>query len=232
VIIRYGIAALALVPMFGTALLLALISRNASRFLVRKWSVLFLALVGVRTEIQFERSPDQLASGGVIVGLNQQSLIDPTIGHATFDRRVLSLWNVEYALIPFFGWIAWTLGWVIVRQWPEQAKRQLARAATYAGSGGLVFISAEGKRSRDGRLSPYKKGPAVLAIQSQAPIHPLYLHGSRACLPYGDWRIRPGRVVMRFLEPVPTKGLTYADRDALTAQLRAIGEAEHARWRR
>jgi len=229
VIIRYAIAAIALVPMFTGALLLAPCSRNASHFLVRKWNALFLALFAVRTELQFERGPDQLDSGGIIIGLNQQSVLDPTVGYATFDRRVLSLWNIEYALIPFFGWIACALGWVLVRQWPEQARRQLAKAAAYAGSGGLVFISVEGRRSRDGRLSAYKKGPAVLAIQSQAPVHPLYLHGSRACLPYGDWRIRPGRVVMRFLEPVPTKGLTYADRDALTARLRAIAEAEHAR---
>jgi 1-acyl-sn-glycerol-3-phosphate acyltransferase len=228
--IRYAIAAVALVPTFTAAVLLAWVSRDASRFIVRKWSVFFLALFGVRTELQFERGPEQLSSGGVIVGLDQQSVLDPTLGYASFDRRVLSLWNIEYALIPFFGWIAWTLGWVIVRQWPEQARRQLAKAAAYAGSGGLVFISAEGQRSKDGRLNPYKKGPAVLAIQSQAPVHPLYVHGSRARLPYGHWQIRPGRVVLRFLEPVPTRGLTYADRDALTSHLRAVGESEHARW--
>ncbi|MGH8187412.1 MAG: lysophospholipid acyltransferase family protein, partial [Steroidobacteraceae bacterium] len=165
-IIRYAIAAIALVPMFTAALVLAPVSRRASRFLVRNWNALFLALFGVRTELQFERGPDQLDSGGIIVGLNQQSVLDPTVGYATFDGRVLSLWNIEYALIPFFGWIAWALGWVIVRQWPEQARRQLAKAARHAGSGGLVFISAEGQRSRDGGLSPYKKGPAVLAIQS------------------------------------------------------------------
>jgi 1-acyl-sn-glycerol-3-phosphate acyltransferase len=189
-----------------------------------------LALFGISVELQFEGSPAQLDQGGVMVGLDQQSILDPTIGYAANDHRFLALWNIEYALIPFFGWVSWILGWVIVRQWPEQAKRQLGKAANHARSGGLVYLSAEGQRSKDGHLCPYKKGPAVLAIQSQALIHPVYIHGSRDCLPYGEWRIRPGRVVVRHLDPIPTAGLTYADRDQLLARLRALGEAEHRRW--
>ena len=71
------------------------------------------------------------------------------------------------------------MGWIIIRQWPAQAKRQIDRAATYVAKGGLVHLSAEGKRSEDGELNPYKKGPVVMALQSQKPIYPIYLVGTR-----------------------------------------------------
>lgn len=121
----------------------------------------------------------------------------------------MSIWNIEYALIPFFGWVTVLLGWIIVRQRPEQSKIQLRKAALHARNGGLVHLSAEGKRSLNGELNPYKKGPVVLAIESQAPIYPLYIGGSRHCLPVGEWRIRPGNIVLRYSEPISTKGLTY-----------------------
>lgn len=229
-LLRYAAAVTTMVPMFAAALLVSVVSKHAGWRIVRQWNALVLALFGITVEIQFEGAPAQLDRGGIIVGLDQQSMLDPTIGYAAIDRRFMALWNIEYALIPFFGWISWTLGWVIVRQWPAQSKRQLAKAAAHARAGGLVYLSAEGQRSTDGSLNPYKKGPAVLAIESQAPIHPLYLHGTRGCLPHGEWRVRPGHVILRFLDPIPTTGLTYADRDQLLARVRGVGEAEHRRW--
>lgn len=226
---RYSVAAATMVPTYATALVVAVVSSQAGWRIVRSWNAFALALFGISVETEFENGPAQLDQGGIIVGLDQQSIIDPTVGYAA-DHRFMSIWNIEYALIPFVGWVSWFLGWVIVRQWPEQSKRQLSKAAAYARSGGLVYLSAEGQRSKDGRLNPYKKGPVVLAIQSQTPIHPLYLHGTRDCLPYGEWRIRPGRVIARYLDPIPTVGLTYADRDQLLARLRAVAEAEHHRW--
>ncbi len=118
-----------------------------------------------------------------------------------------------------------------MRQNPKQSKRQLSKAAEYARNGGLVYLSAEGQRSIDGELNPYKKGPIVLAIQSQVTIHPVYVSGSRHCLPPGEWKIRPGLITIRLLQPVQTEGLTYEDRNTLLAKIRSIGEREHAYWK-
>lgn len=186
-----------------------------------------LRIFGVEIEAHYEGGRDQLKNGGVIVGLNQQSLIDPTVGYAGLNERFMSIWNLEYALIPFFGWVSFILGWVVVRQWPAQAKRQIEKAAQFVAQGGLVYLSAEGKRSTDGELNPYKKGPVVMAISAQAPIHPLYISGSRKCMPPGEWKIRPGKIVVRFLAPIPTVGLSYDDRDALLLKIREIGENSH-----
>ena len=229
-ILKYALVISLMVPMLGMALLVAPISGNMGWRIIRSWNSIALTIFGVKVEIDFVGDPSQLDGGGILVGLTQQSLLDPTAGYAAWDRRVMSIWNIEYALIPFFGWVTILLGWIIIRQKPDQAKSQLRRAAQYAASGGLVYLSAEGKRSLDGTLNRYKKGPVVLAIESQVPIHPIYMTGSRECLPVGEWKIRPGKIILRYLPAISTLGLTYEDRDMLLGKIRAIGEAEHDCW--
>jgi 1-acyl-sn-glycerol-3-phosphate acyltransferase len=229
-IFRYLVVVGLMIIMLGAALIVALVSGHIGWRIYRSWCSVSLKIFGVEIVNKFDGDESQLDSGGVIVGLTQQSLIDPTAGYAAWDRRVMSIWNFEYALIPFFGWVTVILGWIIIRQKPEQAKRQLRKAAQHAAQGGLVYLSAEGLRSNDGQLNEYKKGPVVLAIESQAPVHPIYIAGSRKCLPVGEWKIRPGKIVVHWLSPISTKGLTYEDRNALLAKIRTIGESEHDYW--
>ena len=87
-------------------------------------------------------------------------------------------------------------------------------------------MSIEGRRSKDGSLSPYKKGPVILAIQAQAKIVPVLIHGAGNCLPHGKWRIRPGKVTIRFLEVISTDNMQYEDRDKLVSTLRTLAEKE------
>ena len=220
-----------MIPMLGSALVIAPFSSIAGWRIIRFWKKTLLAIFGVQVSISYEQSPSQFDQGGIMLGLNQQSLLDPTIAYSAWDRPVMSIWNIEYALIPFFGWISFVLGWVIVRQHQGQSKRQLQKAAEYARNGGLVFISAEGQRSTDGHLNPYKKGPVVLAIESQSLIHPMYMTGSRNCMPVGAWKIKPGKVHLHCLSPISTNGLTYEDRNDLLKKIRDLGEREQHNWR-
>lgn len=229
-LIRYSVVIFLMVIMLGAALVLSLVTKNLGWSIYRRWAIISLKIFGIEVESQFDIDSSQLDGGGVMVGLTQQSLLDPTAGYASWNKRVLSIWNFEYALIPFFGWITVLLGWIIVRQRPEQAKRQLRKAAQHAAQGELVYLSAEGQRSTDGSLQPYKKGPIVLAIEAQAPIHPMYIAGSRDCLPAGNWKIRPGKIVVHYLPPISTKGLNYEDREALLDRVRSIGERVHNDW--
>ena len=129
-------------------------------------------------------------------------------------------------MTPLIGWSHWIFGWVIVRQWPQQAIRTMHRAQSFLGKDGSIWMSIEGRRSVDGELSPYKKGPVIFAIQSQAEIVPFFIHDCQECLPYGEWRIRPGLVRIKFLESISTQGLMYDDRDKVLRQLRLLAERE------
>jgi 1-acyl-sn-glycerol-3-phosphate acyltransferase len=79
------------------------------------------------------------------------------------------------------------------------------------------------------RLSPFKKGPVVLALRTGAPIVPIAFHGARERLPYGALCVRSGSITTRFCRPIETRGLSYADRDALVARLAEVAQRELAR---
>ncbi len=130
--------------------------------------------------------------------------------------------NFEFALYPVIGWLAALISFTIVRQWPSQAKRTLNRAGAYLRAGGNILISIEGKRSRDGRINEYKKGPVVMAVNNQSNIIPVVIYGSRGCLPFGSLRPRPGTLKVRFLQPISTRGFSYEDRNTLRERLRQV----------
>ena len=70
------------------------------------------------------------------------------------------------------------------------ASYDIAAAQLHEGLSAMVF--AEGTRSRDGRLLPFKKGPFILAIRAGVPLVPLYIHGAFERTPKGALNVRPG----------------------------------------
>lgn len=229
-LLRYLLSFLLLIFMYSFALLVGLINRSAAWFIVVCWGRFFLKLFGVEVVVDYENQNFEFSSGGVVVGLTQQSLLDPIIGQVIAPRVFMSIWNIEFALIPFIGWISWIFGWVIVRQLPKQSKRKLEKAASYLRKGGFVYLSIEGKRSKNRSLSPYKKGPVVLAIQANTKIIPVILHDSYNCLPYGEWKIRPGKVTVKILNEISTDGMRYEERDLLVDRLHKLAEREIQSW--
>ena len=79
----------------------------------------------------------------------------------------------------------------------------------------LLLFFPEGTRVRDGRLRRFKKGAFVVAMKYQVPVIPVAIVGAHRIQPAGSWRVRPGTVTIRVLEPIPTTGLGYEDRDIL-----------------
>lgn len=212
---------------------LALVSRRRAYAVLRAWCAAQLRLFGVALEIEDASGLPARARDGasatpcVYVHLNQTSLIDAITWPLIAPRDCVSITNIEFVLVPVLGWMSAASGPVIVvRQWKRQARRAIARAEALLRAGRSVGVSIEGQRSRDGALTPYKKGPVRLAIATGAPIVPVVVHGARAALPYGEWRVRPGRVRARLCAAIPTAGLTEADRHALLARLRAVAERE------
>ena len=88
-------------------------------------------------------------------------------------------------------------------------------AALQVRTGISVVVCPEGTRGRSYELRPFKKGPFVLAIAAQVPLVPCVLYGTREIQPKGAIRIRSGVAEITLLDPIPTAGLTYEDRDTL-----------------
>ncbi|MEI6245821.1 MAG: lysophospholipid acyltransferase family protein, partial [Acidobacteriota bacterium] len=88
--------------------------------------------------------------------------------------------------------------------------------------GASLIIFPEGTRSRDGKVGRFKGGVFLLAIESQLPIVPISVSGSRQVMLKGRLMTCPGDVVVTLHEPISTAGMTREDARALAARVQAL----------
>jgi 1-acyl-sn-glycerol-3-phosphate acyltransferase len=128
----------------------------------------------------------------------------------------------ELEKIPIFGAAARGVGVIYIdRENRKAAFGAYEEAAKKIQQGNPVLVYPEGTRGSTYALRPFKKGPFVLAIASQAPIVPVVIHGTIEVNPRDEFRASPGTVHVHLLEPIPTEGLTYSDRELLADRVRA-----------
>lgn len=176
---------------------------------------LYFKLFGFHVQYSFSDEELKEAGNTVFVPLNQTSFLDSMVTPTLPVQRTLGILNIELGLYPILGWYCLLTNFVIIRQWPKQAKNTLNGTYRFLKSGGNIIISIEGKRSKDGMLNPYKKGPVVMAINSQSDIVPFIIGGTFNSLPYGSLYTKPGNIKVKVLAPVSTRGLTYENRNEI-----------------
>ncbi|MCZ6778338.1 MAG: hypothetical protein O7F16_05150, partial [Acidobacteria bacterium] len=71
---------------------------------------------------------------------------------------------------------------------------------------------------------PFKKGGFVMALETGTPVVPIAVQGGREVLPKNRLSLRPGRMRVRTMPPIHTKGRGVEARDALITEVRAAIE--------
>ncbi|RRA47473.1 lysophospholipid acyltransferase family protein [Acidipila sp. EB88] len=216
-----GVWVLLAIPVGLVALPWTVLTRDAS--LLYRWGVWIatsgLAAAGVRYRVRFDVP---LPDTACIFLSNHASNLDPPLLVSVLrPHRTAMLIKQELLKIPLLGWGMRLAGFVAVARSGsvEDAKRSLMLASQVIRSGISMTVFAEGTRSPDGRLLPFKKGPFFLAKECGAPVVPVTLIGTAALLPKGKFRLRSGTVdvvVHAALDP-----RDFADRDALKDAVRA-----------
>jgi 1-acyl-sn-glycerol-3-phosphate acyltransferase len=94
------------------------------------------------------------------------------------------------------------------------------RAASQVIRGGVnMTIFVEGKRSFDGRLLPFKKGPFYLAEECGVPIVPVTIGGTHTIMPKRRFAIRPGTATVIFHDAIEPRD--FGGRDCLMMKVRS-----------
>ena len=96
-----------------------------------------------------------------------------------------------------------------------------AKQAIEQGLSMMIYI--EGKRSLDGKLLPFKKGPFYLAMECGVPVVPVTIVGTHECMPKGTFAVRPGLVRLIFHQPIEVKD--FGEREHLMEKVRAAIES-------
>ena len=181
-------------------------------------------MLGVRVRVHGLERLDPAAT--YVFAPNHQSHLDIVTLLAHLPGRTRFATKQELWRHPVVGAVLDTLGMVPVdREHPERSVDVLNRASGRAES---IVVFAEGTRSRDGRLLPFKKGAFVLAIASGLPIVPVTCVGTRRLMPKGSrLTVLAGPVDLYVHEPIPTAALTYDDREVLMERVRSAVEQKH-----
>jgi 1-acyl-sn-glycerol-3-phosphate acyltransferase len=151
---------------------------------------------------------------------NHISNLDPPITLPLIPRRTSVMVKKELFKVPILGHIMTIGSLVPVDRRNRDAGVSAVRDAVKAiGQGLNMTIYVEGKRSFDGKLLPFKKGPFYLAQECNVPVVPITISGTEAVMPKARFAIRPGLVTVEFHDPI--EPADFGDRDALMARVRA-----------
>lgn len=152
---------------------------------------------------------------------NHQSIFDVFAILAHVPASVRFVAKKELGRIPVFAQAMKAAGHVFIdRGDRKRASRDMRTAGERMKRDRLSLgLFPEGTRSRTGELGEFKKGSFVLAIETQLPIVPVAVDGG--CRISRKGLIHPGTIRLAVSRPLPTKGMTTKDRDAVLSRVRA-----------
>jgi 1-acyl-sn-glycerol-3-phosphate acyltransferase len=195
------------------------------------WSRLFLAIPPVTYTVvgAANADPDQQ----YVVVTNHLSNFDIPLVLLAVPGRVRFLAKKELFKIPLFGPAMAQVGVVKIDRKAGMSVHDaiFEAAADSLDRGYWLLVFAEGTRSSDGEMAPFKKGAFHIAIENDVPILPVVLEGTHEVNPPGSMLIYPGTAKVSILEPVETHGLTRADIPELASRVQASMVAEYERLR-
>ncbi len=192
------------------------ISLLYSMFMWGAWNGVVLA--GVRVETI---GLDQLDAAGTYIFMsNHVSNLDPPILIPLIPRRTSVMVKKELFSYPILGKAMRMGSLVPVDRGNRDAGIEAVKAAKkVVGQGLNMTIYVEGKRSFDGKLLPFKKGPFYLAMECGVPVVPVTIAGTHYAMPKKRFAIRPGTVKVIFHAPIEAKD--FGSRECLMEKVRA-----------
>jgi 1-acyl-sn-glycerol-3-phosphate acyltransferase len=152
---------------------------------------------------------------------NHVSNLDPPILLPLIPRRTSVMAKKELFSYPILGKTMRIGSLVPVDRGNRDAGIAAVRAAAEVIRSGInMTIYVEGKRSFDGRLLPFKKGPFYLATECSVPVVPVTIVGTEKIMPKARFAIQPGVATIIFHEPIEPKD--FGSRECLMAKVRAV----------
>jgi len=152
---------------------------------------------------------------------NHISNLDPPITLPLIPRKTSVMVKKELFSYPILGKVMLMGSLVPVDRGNRDAGIAAVREAVKAIEKGLnMTIYIEGKRSFDGRLLPFKKGPFYLAEECKVPVVPITISGTEQVMPKAKFSIQPGTVTVQFHDPIEPEN--FGDREQLMARVRDV----------
>jgi 1-acyl-sn-glycerol-3-phosphate acyltransferase len=176
-------------------------------------------LVGIRFRVE---GLENIPARACVFACNHASNADPPVLVLAIPRRLSILVKHELFRVPILSAAMRQADFVPVDRGAKEASASVDAAVGLLNRGLSFLIFAEGTRSPDGRLRPFKKGAFQMAIQAGVPIVPVAISGTPAVMKKGEWRLHPGRVTVRFGPAVDASLYTVDRRSELLTRVESL----------
>lgn len=194
---------------FAEILFLPIDRRRGRLFhaLARFWARTVLTICRVRVKV---RGIENLARGQSYVYVsNHASMFDIPAILAGVPDQIRIVYKKELEIVPFFGWgLKWGHYIGIDRGRSSKAMKSIEEAIGKIRNGQSLLLYAEGTRTLDGKLQPFKRGAFNIAVRAGVPVVPLTVNGSFRIMPKGSIIIHPGTVEIVLEKPIFVNSLS------------------------
>ena len=187
----------------------------------RFWARILLRVCGVRVDVEGRDNFDP--NRPYVFMSNHQSHFDICVILGYLPAQIRFIAKKELYKIPVFGLTLRAVGHVRVdRDDRQQAFASYDRATEQIRNGTSIFVFAEGTRSADGTVRPFKKGGFVLAIKAGVPVVPITISGGRKLLPKQKLVFRKGVMKMVIGKPIDTGSYQLENKEELIEHVRHV----------
>ena len=178
-------------------------------------------IFGIRVHVDgLENIP---RTGACVFIANHVSNLDPLAFIPTIPSRVAIMIKQELMKIPILATGMRAAQFVPVnRSDREAAAASVALAVKELKEGTSFVIFAEGTRSPDGRLRPFKRGGFTMAIEAGVPVVPVSIAGTQRLQPRGEWKVRSADVAIRYGPAVDASSYTMDRREDLLERVHSL----------
>ncbi|KAF4988754.1 hypothetical protein FGRMN_9583 [Fusarium graminum] len=198
---------------------------------IAQWAVgrSFKYLMRYTTGVEFViEDPDNVLGTtrpAVFVG-NHQTELDVLMLGTMFPKYCSVTAKASLKKTPFLGWFMTLSGSIFIdRKNSKDAREAMQGAANEIQSKRQsVYMFPEGTRSyaKEPMLLPFKKGAFHLAIQAGVPIVPCVVANYSHVMYPKSLTFKAGKIPVKILKPIPTKGLSSAQVEELTNTTREL----------
>jgi 1-acyl-sn-glycerol-3-phosphate acyltransferase len=222
--------AVALIGAVAIALALAGVPNARIHRLYLLYARICLLVGGTRL---FVRGGERAGGHAYVVVSNHESNWDsPCVVAALPGLVIRFVAKQEIMRIPIFGHALRATGNIrVVRKQTHGDVARIQAVMQQRDPVVSILFFAEGTRSLDGALHPFKMGAFATALGHRLPVLPVGIAGTRPIWPKGVLRVRRGSVAVEVGDPIPVDGLGHDDRAALRDRTHAAVAELRARAR-
>ncbi|TAK78145.1 MAG: acyl-CoA synthetase [Gammaproteobacteria bacterium] len=219
------VAVIALMTLLPLWLFVYFASSQSAAKACRLWTKYLLKIVGCPVKVI---GTDNLTKASpVIFAANHASYIDVIVALSVVPPGTRFVGKKELFSAPILRTFARKLDYLAVDRLDfSKGIEDTQKIEATLKAGHAIFIFPEGTFGYAAGLRPFRLGAFKMAVETQVPICPVALNGTRTILRDDEKLLRPGKVIITISEPIAPGGTEWQN----VTQLRAAVRAEIATY--